>query len=411
MALKLFSKRTSKRQGCRLSAEYLDRDGLSAPVQPGFSGITLGADRSALVHGEPPSKLGTRHRRFLAMVKESFSEHRWLLALVGGYGVAALLVSALLGQAHGAWPRFYLSFFASKSIVFLGIFVIIRLLHAMIIVRPERLLQHVWNDFTASAENHLTLARALPFILLLPVFFSIFTSVKVLIPAINPFTWDLAFMEWDRSLHGGVAPWEILHPLVGQPWITGALSFLYYAWFYVMQIVCLWQAFTAKRPQLRTQFFLSFLLVWALLGNVAAILLSSAGPCFFGRVTGLSDPYAALMAYLHTANDVLPVWSLQIQEWLWQGYLQPDFGVTKGISAMPSVHVAIAFLFALFGWRVNRILGALFTAFWLVTMIGSVHLGWHYAIDGYVSMAATYLIWRIAGWMVRTRVVGRAQAW
>jgi hypothetical protein len=29
-----------------------------------------------------------------------------------------------------------------------------------------------------------------------------------------------------------------------------------------------------------------------------------------------------------------------------------------------------------------------------------VHLGWHYAIDGYAGIAGTYAIWRIAGWVL-----------
>lgn len=31
-------------------------------------------------------------------------------------------------------------------------------------------------------------------------------------------------------------------------------------------------------------------------------------------------------------------------------------------------------------------------------MIGSVHLGWHYAIDGYVSILAVIVIWKAVGW-------------
>lgn len=33
-------------------------------------------------------------------------------------------------------------------------------------------------------------------------------------------------------------------------------------------------------------------------------------------------------------------------------------------------------------------------------MIGSVHLGWQYAIDGCMSILLTIVIWRAVGWLL-----------
>ena len=68
---------------------------------------------------------------------------------------------------------------------------------------------------------------------------------------------------------------------------------------------------------------------------------------------------------------------------------------------MPSMHVAIATLLACFGWGVNRWAGAAYTAFALTIMVGSVHLGWHYAIDGYVAAAIGVALWYATGRMLR----------
>jgi membrane-associated phospholipid phosphatase len=74
---------------------------------------------------------------------------------------------------------------------------------------------------------------------------------------------------------------------------------------------------------------------------------------------------------------------------------------------MPSLHVAIAFSYVLLGAAIDRRLalaGGVFTA---LILIGSVHLGWHYAIDGYFSILMTWLIWRAVGWLLDWSRVAR----
>src|SRR5262249_53960831 len=159
--------------------------------------------------------------------------------------------------------------------------------------------------------------------------------------------------------------------------------------------------------RLRMQFFLTFVLLWALLGNVVATLLSSAGPVYYGRVTGLSDPFAPLMSYLHAANHITPVWALNVQDMLWDSYSQHGIAIVGGMTAMPSMHIATCSSFALVAFGVNRTLGYLFAAFAVIVQIGSVHLGWHYAIDGYVSAIGTVLIWLAVGWLLRRQAVTR----
>ena len=70
---------------------------------------------------------------------------------------------------------------------------------------------------------------------------------------------------------------------------------------------------------------------------------------------------------------------------------------------MPSIHVSMAFLMALLGWRIRRALGIVLTAYVVAIQIASVHLGWHYAIDGYAGIIGTYAIWRLVGWALTRR--------
>ncbi|MGD9665727.1 MAG: phosphatase PAP2 family protein, partial [Novosphingobium sp.] len=80
----------------------------------------------------------------------------------------------------------------------------------------------------------------------------------------------------------------------------------------------------------------------------------------------------------------------------------------RGISAMPSMHVSIAVLFALVTYRISRPLCIAASVFAALIMLGSVHLAYHYAVDGYVAIIATLAIWVLAGWIERkTRAWGQ----
>jgi hypothetical protein len=330
----------------------------------------------------------------------SMRAHTAAIALVLGYAAGGLLTSTLLGHADKTWPALYVGFYLSKSALLLLFYVFFRLVHAMVIVRPARLLEHVWRDFAQNPVVHRQLAAGLPLVILMPVFFSVFASLKGLIPEINPFGWDVAFARWDRFVHGGVDPWRILQPVFGHPFATFLLDLVYCSWFYVLQLICIWQAFSIARPRLRMQFFLTFLLVWVLLGNVGAVILSSAGPCFYDLLVGEPGPYQPLMGYLQDASGQFSLWSLDMQRQLWWWYRNPTLSIAGGISAMPSIHVAMAFLLALVCWRTHRALGIALGAYAALILIAAVHLGWHYAIDGYAGIAGTYAIWRAVGWVL-----------
>ena len=58
-------------------------------------------------------------------------------------------------------------------------------------------------------------------------------------------------------------------------------------------------------------------------------------------------------------------------------------------------------LIALTAWEADRRLGYAAIIYAILILVGSVHLGWHYAIDGYVSIAGMLAIWGAVGWFVR----------
>jgi hypothetical protein len=254
----------------------------------------------------------------------------------------------------------------------------------------------VWSDFRL---EHLTNRRLVVFLLVFvsfPLLVSQYLAFKTGMVEYAPFSWDVRFMELDRVLHFGHHPWELIHPIVGYPVITRALDGLYWLWFPLKAIVAIWLACTAN-TRLRLQALLTWALILAILGNGFAALFSSAGPVYFSRVTVEPDVYEPLFAYLLSVSSDPHLLALSFQNGLWAAHIGTADFIFTGISAMPSIHVALATLFALIGFRIHKVLGAILVTFAIATLFGSVHLGWHYAVDGYVSLALVFILWVITG--------------
>lgn len=328
--------------------------------------------------------------------------HRVFLAIILAYAAICVVVGRLTGTSEIVDIRLYSATFGLLIVTFALVLGLAHTVWMMAIVRPKgSLFVAIGRDFKARFVQADRIAGFFVATALTPLFFSGFSTFKRMIPALAGYSWDPAFMQWDRWLHGGRHAWEVLQPVLGTPLVTSAVNFAYNAWFFVLFFTFIWQAASARDPRLRMQFLLSFLLTWMVLGSVLAMAFASGGPVYYGRLTGLADPYAPLMNYLNMVNQQYPVWSLSVQDKLWTAYQAggTDFG--SGISAMPSLHVATVVLFACLGWRTSRAAGIAYTLFAMAIMIGSVHLGWHYAIDGYVSAIAVLAIWWSVGWGLR----------
>jgi len=327
----------------------------------------------------------------------SLRAHTLFIVLVLLYIEVCIIVAEIFGVTDKISLSLYSNTRCVMTFWFLLVFIIGHAAYVMLFVRPERLIRYILNDLRTNYLNTKHLCNALLILLLLPIFMSAFTSFKLMIPVIHPFSWDCTFARLDAVIHGGHQPWQLLQPILGRPLLTSMINIFYNLWFFVMFGVLFWQAFSMHNSQLRMQFFLTFVLSWVLMGTIAAIVFSSAGPCYYGRIAEGEDVFLPLMEYLHTAKESFPVWALDAQERLWDAYSTNETGHVKGISAMPSMHVSIAFLLTLVGWRIHRISGIAFSVFAVLIMIGCIHLGWHYAIDGYVAIVCTWLIWWSVG--------------
>ncbi len=248
-------------------------------------------------------------------------------------------------------------------------------------------------------------------LVLFPILTISFCALKDDIPRINPFSWDKAFMQFDRWVSFGHTPWALLQPVIGYPVITVGINVAYNAWFLLLFGTLFWQAFSTKTGVRRMQFLIAYSLAWFVAGNVLAAVFSSVGPCFYGRLYAGPDPYAAQMVYLRHVSVHWPLWEVSVQDLLWHMYATRS-GNLGGISAMPSLHVTSTVLMALLAWHVNRKLGWAFIVFTAVIIIGSIDLGWHYVADDLAGIVLAVLFWMVAGYVAVAwhRYLERARA-
>ena len=164
-----------------------------------------------------------------------------------------------------------------------------------------------------------------------------------------------------------------------------------------------------EQPRLRLQYLIAYLMTWIVLGTALATVLSSVGPAFYHHFYG-DGRFDPLTAYLQAAAGQAPLPALVVQQALISWADAKAYTLGSGISAMPSMHVAIATLFMLLGWRISTFGGAAASIFLGVIFLGSIHLGYHYAIDGYVSMILTPISWWGSGRWAKAHIA-RVDAW
>lgn len=284
--------------------------------------------------------------------------------------------------------------------------------------RPARPLQVMAAEMRAAVlRPDLLVARAtIVFSFLWMMIF--FTPAKILVGHARGFPYDAALARLDRLIFAGHDPWQLTHALFGSVPATALLQLSYNVWFAMVWLGVIYMVLRPQSVRLRARYLVGFLLSWIIVGSVGAYLLASAGPCYFERAFGdpqfrpLMDRLHAIDAELRTFSPTLGIQALKVQDMLWNSFVAKRELFGGGISAMPSMHVSMAVLMACAGWKLGRVAGSLLTGFAALIWIGSVHLGWHYALDGAVALGLTLAIWKVSGWLVdRVMLRNPAPGW
>jgi hypothetical protein len=329
-----------------------------------------------------------------------YYEHRLFFIVLVVYVFFGYMVLAFIernGFAH-LFSRFMI--FAFCAVIYLGFLLMLKGARQLARVVAEVIerrtgIARVRGKSLGPPLSSRQVAGYMVIMVSLTFFLSTFSNLKQAIPLIHPFSWDELFMKMDYYLHGWMHPWALLHPILGIPVVTKLIDSLYVSWFGFLFFFLTGFGLNSRR-RLRSRYCISFILTWIITGSIMAILLSSAGPCYYGKINPGANPFLPLMEYLRSVHDDRFLFAVKFQDGLWLANTANKNLIFGGVSAMPSVHVATAALFACAAWSIHRLLGYFFIIYAVLVQIGSVHLGWHYAIDGYIGTLIAVAIWRVS---------------
>ncbi|OED88479.1 hypothetical protein A1QE_07555 [Vibrio breoganii ZF-55] len=252
--------------------------------------------------------------------------------------------------------------------------------------------------------NRKQLMSASYLLLLVTVNLSLYTSFKGIIPKINDFSYDLTLANLDRVIHFGIDPWKLTHMLFQTPEWSMFISIVYTLWLFAFWWFVCAVIFSLLDFKTKLMIVSGFNFIWIINGSILALAFSSAGPCFFEYVETsknanffieLTNLLEKHKLYFEDKGYWFGVPATLMQDMLWNAYVEDKTEIGVGISAFPSMHVSVCMYMWLVTKKYYKPFSVFLFIFLVLILLGSVHLGWHYAIDGYVSILTTYFIWRV----------------
>ena len=308
-------------------------------------------------------------------VLDSLRAERWLVvgaAMTTVSGIAAFALIPVTGMVNSPTLGVGLLWLILTAVV-VGCHVIVGTIK-MARSGDERPLAILWSRLKSKqtlfvAVGTLLLAENLLF----------FCIIKPQLGQLVAFTADPLLADIDYYLFGA-DPWLLIewfkHP---------GMELIYHrGWF-------LWLAFVAvyllSLPSSREKdrLLISYMMLWSIFGPLVHLMLPAAGPVFFDEL-GFGDRFTGLRQ-----SDS----SQTVATYLWTGYSGKIFYPAGGISAMPSLHLTTMF-WSLIAIRNTRWL-AFGIAFTTYIFLGSIAIGWHYAVDGLAGAVGALVCYWAAG--------------
>lgn len=218
-----------------------------------------------------------------------------------------------------------------------------------------------------------------------------FNWSKSILPSAVPFWADRPLADFDEALFGMPA-WQWTYQLVGP---ASELFRRAYGLWLPVHLIALAALICFKPSDRKTRLILTYILTW-MVGTIVSYLASSAGPIFYGPL-GFGDRFKDLIG--QPFLNGIP----KTAAYLWKNYMEQTAVTGGGISAFPSLHVAMALWVAAivrFHWAA--------LIFFALVFVGSFLLGWHYVLDAPAGVACFLLAYALAGLYVARARGGQA---
>lgn len=197
---------------------------------------------------------------------------------------------------------------------------------------------------------------------------------------------DTMLLQWDRWLFLGHSPAVLLHDLLGQH-VAAWVLMVWYETFPTLVVVAFPAAVVLSR-RMRDALVSVAALVWVwILGTASYYAIPSLGP--FSSAPG---EFAGLPETM--IQDTQATYLAQRSDLLADPHFHDAFGQ---VAAFASLHVGVTAVILGIAWwhRLRRMTIAL-TVFLVGTMVATVYLGWHFAVDDVAGLGIAGLSWWLA---------------
>jgi len=125
----------------------------------------------------------------------SLREHSLLIAAVDVYCTVGRNSPGWLGASSQYADQLYSGLFFAMTGIAAVLFAVAYAIHVRLVMKPSDFVGILKRDLFGRFLTLRQLSIALPVLVVIPFFGATFTNLKILIPALQPFSWDATFAE------------------------------------------------------------------------------------------------------------------------------------------------------------------------------------------------------------------------